>query len=333
MTKAMLSSTSGPPHPTSHQGQPNAGQGGDNQSVSSERIHKGNKFISMFRSFRQKTKATSSQSTRSKSTVKDDSTASAKQSAHLFSTAGNPESIGIDHVVSTIAVKSAPSDVHLPSPPTRPLLNVFPQNVTAPSMHITLPKLGARIETTPQLALCISLLSKTGDTVSQKDDPSQDMSPDTTAHINWVKAMKQNPIEHERTLWLGACMVGEFAKDAFKDSTEIAEMVHIGPVLDKEHYRGLLSCMIAAFDQSVILNVDLLQGLVQLIQSSPPDFLAPDDLVKVLSLLRVRLQGTHQQYSDHPYHLTLAVSRLLDVMADHKVQDLSRVEEHEPLSG
>ncbi|KAG0268560.1 hypothetical protein BGZ96_006683, partial [Linnemannia gamsii] len=90
--------------------------------------------------------------------------------------------------------------------------------------------------------------------------------------------------------------------------------------------------MITAFDQTVLLDVDLLQGLVQLVQSSPPNSLVSDDLIKILSLLRVRLQGTHQQSSEHPYHLTLAVSRLLDVMADHKVQDLNRVEEHEPLS-
>jgi WD40 repeat protein len=249
--------------------------------------------------------------------------------------------VDIEHVVSTTDVKSTSSDVHSPYSPTIPRLDMFPHNIKAPSALITLPKFGARIETTPQLALCIGLLSMACDTVDQQNgqqhdqqhDPSQDMSPDNAAHLDWIKAMKQNPIEHERTLWLGTCMVDEFAKDAFKDSAEIAEMVLIGPVLDKEHYRGLLSCMITAFDQSAILNVDLLQGLVQLVQSSPPDSLVSDDFVKILSLLRVRLQGTHQQSSVHPYHLTLAVSRLLDVMADHKIQDLNRVEEHEPLSG
>src|SRR6202000_2531179 len=123
-------------------------------------------------------------------------------------------------------------------------------------------------------------------------------------------------------LWLGIRMVEEFAKGAFKDSVTIAEMVLIGPVLNKEHYRKLLLCTITAFDQTVLLDVDLLQGLVQLIQSSPPDSLVSDDLVKIFSLLRLRLQGTYQQPSAHSYHLTLAVSRLLDVMADHKVQDL-----------
>ncbi|KAF9115368.1 hypothetical protein BGW39_003063, partial [Mortierella sp. 14UC] len=116
-------------------------------------------------------------------------------------------------------------------------------------------------------------------------------------------------------------------------STEIAEMVLLGPVLDNETYRRLLECATSAFSNAIMLDIDLLQGVVQLVQSAPPESLLPDDLVKILSILRVRLEGTHQQSSVHPFHLTLAVSRVLDVMADHKVKDLSRVVEHEPLSG
>ncbi|KAG0310063.1 hypothetical protein BGZ97_012818, partial [Linnemannia gamsii] len=334
MTKTIISLPSGPPpRPAAHQGQLNAGQNDDNQSVSSKKFLKKNKFFNFFRPSNSKPKTTNSQSASSKPIVKNDSTASTTESAHRPSTVSSPKSVDIDHVVSSTTVKSTLSNVCSPSPPTIPRLDVFPQNIKAPTVRITLPKFGSRIETTPQLALCISLLSKAGDAVDQQNDAFQDTSPDTAVHLNWIKAMKKDPTEHKRTIWLGNCMVDEFARDAFKDSIEIAEMVHIGPVLDKEHYRGLLSCMIAAFEHSIILNVDILQGLVQLVQSAPPNSLLSDDLVKILSLLRVRLQGTHQQSSVHPYHLTLAVSRLLDVMADHKVQDLNRVQDHEPLSG
>ncbi|KAG0288833.1 hypothetical protein BGZ96_007432, partial [Linnemannia gamsii] len=326
MTKATHSTPPGPPpQPASQQGQPNSGQDADDQSVSSQRMRKRDKFVNVFRS---KPKATSPQSTSSKSTVKDESTTS----AHRLSTVVGPGSVDIDHVVSSTAVKNTPSYVRSPSPLTRPRLDVFPQNVRAPTVHITLPKFGTRIESTPQLALCIGLLSKAGDTVDQQDDPLQDMSLDNAAHLTWIRAMEQDLTEQERTLSLGTSMVDEFAKDATKDLTEIAEMVLIGPVLDRQHYRRLLSCMITAFDQAVLLDVDLLQGLVQLIQSAPPESLLSDDLVQIFRILRVRLQITHQQTSLHPYHLTLAISRLLDVMADHKVQNLHRVEEHEPLS-
>ncbi|KAG0288952.1 hypothetical protein BGZ96_007353, partial [Linnemannia gamsii] len=333
MTKTTLSTPPGPPlQPASQQSQTNSGQDDDSQSDSSQRIRKRYRFTKMSRSSSSKPKATNPQSTSSKATVKDDLTASAEESAHRPSTDGSLESVEIEHVVSSTAVMGTSSDARLPPPLIRPHLDVFPQNVRAPTVSITLPDFGARIETTPQLALCIGLLSKAGDIVDQQHDPFQD-SPDNAAHLTWIKAMGQDPTERERILWLGTRMVDEFAKDPSKDLTEIAEMIIIGPVLDKEHYRRLLSCIIIAFDQAVILDVDLLQGLVQLVQSAPSEALLSDDLVKIFRILRIRLQDTHQQTSVHPYHLTLAISRLLDVMADHKVQDLNRVEEHEPLSG
>ncbi|KAG0282449.1 hypothetical protein BGZ96_000467, partial [Linnemannia gamsii] len=319
-----------PPQSASQQGRPNRAQDDDNQSVPPQRIRKKNRFLNMLCwSPSSKSKAANPQSAKSKSAVKGDSTAS----GHRLLTGGSPKSVDIDHVVSITAVKTTPSDARPPSLLTRPRLDVFPQNVRVPTVRITLPKFGARIETTPQLALCIGLLSKVNDTVDQQDGPFRDMSPDTAAHLNWIKAMKQDPIEQERTLWLGTSMVEEFVKDALKDSTKISEMVLIGPVMDREHYRRLLSCMITAFDQAVLLDVDLLQGLVQLVQFAPPESLLSDDLVRIFRILRVRLQDMHQQTSVHPHHLTLAISRVLDVMADHKVQDLNRVEEHEPLSG
>ncbi|KAG0200185.1 hypothetical protein BGX33_011159, partial [Mortierella sp. NVP41] len=234
----------------------------------------------------------------------------------------------VEQAVSDTAVKSLDMKPLPPIPPTKLRLDVFPQNVNKPTVRIHLPEFRARIDTTPQLALCIGLLGN----LTQLENNSQDTLTDMTL-LNWVKAMEQDPIEKNHIRWLGTRMVEEFAMDPLKDSTEIAEIVLLGPVLDRGHYRRLLSCLIKEFEQSTILDVPLLQGLVQLVQSAPPGFLVADDLIKVLSILRIHLQGTHQQSSEHPYHLNLAVSRLLDVMADHKVQDLDRVVEHEPLSG
>ncbi|KAF9111502.1 hypothetical protein BGX30_007585, partial [Mortierella sp. GBA39] len=105
------------------------------------------------------------------------------------------------------------------------------------------------------------------------------------------------------------------------------------PVLDYEHYRKLLSSIISGFNDALLLDVDLLQGLVQLVQSNSPGYLDADDLITIFRILRTRLEGTHGQTSEYSFHLTLAVSRLLDVMAEHQVQDLGRVEDHEPLAG
>ncbi|KAK5822900.1 hypothetical protein F5H01DRAFT_318859 [Linnemannia elongata] len=291
----------------------------ENNSVSSQHVRKRDKIFNLFRSSSAKPKVKQPQST--------------KATRHHLSTVSAEDRVAMDHAVSTTEIKSPISNVQSSALPAKSHLEIFSQNVNSPVVLITLPEFGSRIDTTPQLALCISLLPKGCDLISQEGHPSQLLSSGTAAQLSWIKSMKQDPVEQERLRWVGARMVDEFAKDASKDSIEIAEMVLIGPVLDNEHFRRLLSCTITAFDQALLLDVDLLQGLVQLVQSAPSEALLPDDLVKILRVLRVRLQDTHQQSSVHPFHLTLAVSRLLDVMAEHKVKDLDRVQEHEPLSG
>ncbi|KAK5822947.1 hypothetical protein F5H01DRAFT_318903 [Linnemannia elongata] len=291
----------------------------ENKSVSSKHVRKRDKIFNIFRSSSSESKVKQSQSP--------------KATFHHSSTISADQSIDIDHAVSTTKVKSLASNAQPSAQPTKSPVIVFSQDVNPPVVLITLPEFGSRIDTTPQLAVCIGLLPKNGHPINQEEHSSQVLSSGTASKLAWIQSMKQDPVEQERLRWLGARMVDEYAKDASKDSTEIAEMVLIGPMLDNEHFRRLLSCTIRAFDQALLLDVDLLQGLVQLVQSAPSEALLPDDLVKILRVLRVRLQDTHQQSSVHPFHLTLAVSRLLDVMAEHKVKDLDRVEEHEPLSG
>ncbi|KAF9274747.1 hypothetical protein BGZ88_002814, partial [Linnemannia elongata] len=320
----------------SDQASGDAGDDADDKSVSSQHVRKRHKISNLFRSSRSEGKVKMSQST--KAILGHLSTVSTQYSGdieHEVSGTANTKhavlsSDDIDHAVSTTDV-NRPASIFQPSAlPVNSRVAVFSQNVNLTGILGTLPEFGSRIDNTPQLALCIGLIPENSD---PSNHSSQDLSSGTAAQLAWIKSMRQDSVEQERLRWLGARMVDEFAKGASKTSTEIAEMVLIGPVLDNENYRRLLSCTITAFEQAVLLDVDLLQGLVQLVQSAPSEALHPDDLVKILRILRVRLQDTHQQSSVHPFHLTLAVSRLLDVMAEHKVKDLDRVDEHEPLSG
>ncbi|KAF8948175.1 hypothetical protein BGZ47_006138 [Haplosporangium gracile] len=337
--KAVESSSSRPDRFISHEV-----SDADNEVVSSQPVRKQSKFFGFFRSSNSSPKVKVLPSSKPKESVNRLSTSSTPATPHRISTASTQYTadieneasgtVKIEHAFSGTAVKSPSSDVQPSTLPAEPRLDVFLQNFNKPAIVIPLPEFGARIDATPQLALCIGLLLKDSDALGHKEDLSlQYMSFGTADQLAWLKNTKQDPTEQERLHWLINRIVEEFAKDAFKNSTEIAEIVLLGPVLDSEYYRRLLSCTITAFDQNVLLDVDLLQGLVQLTQSGPRGSLVSDDLVKVLSVLRVRLQRTHQQSSEHLFHLTLAVSRLLDVMADHKIEDLNRVEEHEPLSG
>ncbi|KAI8346108.1 hypothetical protein B0O80DRAFT_247177 [Mortierella sp. GBAus27b] len=69
-----------------------------------------------------------------------------------------------------------------------------------------------------------------------------------------------------------------------------------------------------------------------MIQGADSGYLDADDLVKILGLLSTRLSDTHQQSADHMRQLTLAVSRVLDAMAETQVKGLDRETLHEPLT-
>ncbi|KAG0273751.1 hypothetical protein BGZ95_010467, partial [Linnemannia exigua] len=307
---------------------------GDHKSVSSRGIRKHDRFLSLFRSTSAEPKVNvKPQNSSPKVAAHRLSTTSTTASVHRISTVTTHDNIEIEHAVINTAVQSP---VTKPDPSTlsiEPFRDIFTRNIDKPAVRDPFPALGTRINTNPQPALSLDLLLKYGDATEPQPNLLQNFPSETVAQIAWVKAVKQHPIEQDYIRWLGTCMVEEFAKDPLKDSTEMAEMVLLGPVLDKETYRRLLSCVIAAFEQAVLLDVNHLQGLVQLIQSAPSESLLPDDLVKILRIFRLRLQDNHQQTSVHPFHLTLAVSRVLDVMADHGVEGVRRVEEHEPLSG
>ncbi|KAK3843187.1 MAG: hypothetical protein J3R72DRAFT_420423 [Linnemannia gamsii] len=207
--------------------------------------------------------------------------------------------------------------------------SIFPHNVPAPSLQVPLPAPGARLETTLQLAYCNQLLrtnlslSSATTSITVGQDPSQQASVDT---------LLRNMEEQQKIRELAIRVVEEFVTDGLKNAEEIAEVVLLGPFLTQEYYRKLLSCFIGEFEAAKLLDIDLLQGLVQLVQCAGPEYLQPDDLVRILVVLRTRLQDTHQQTAKHPYYLTHALSCLLDVMVEGKVQDLSRIVDHEPLS-
>ncbi|KAF9541312.1 hypothetical protein EC957_003214 [Mortierella hygrophila] len=206
--------------------------------------------------------------------------------------------------------------------------DIFPQNVNVPLPLVSLPPPSARLETTAQLAYCNSLLhphlsSSLESARASALDPAQRTS---------VDAILLDDDEKAQIRWLVIRVVEEFVADGLKTSDKIAEVILLGSFLGQETYRRLLNSFIAEFETTTLLDIDLLQGLVHLVQCAQPDYLLPDDLIRILVVLRARLQETHQQSTTHSYYLTLAISCLLDVMVEGKVQELNRVVNHEPLS-
>ncbi|KAF8934438.1 hypothetical protein BGZ47_010368 [Haplosporangium gracile] len=167
-------------------------------------------------------------------------------------------------------------------------IDVFPENVPKPVINTDLPRPQQRIERTDQLVYCNNLLLQ--DSLSllrAKKVPILNK-----AELVWLAEIKYELMEQDRLQSIATRMVDKFIQEGIKDSIEIAKIVALGPILQKKPYRKLLSSFIKEFDNSCLLDVDLLQGLVQLVQSVSSGCLISDDLIKIRSILRIRLQDT-----------------------------------------
>jgi len=206
--------------------------------------------------------------------------------------------------------------------------HIFAGDVRPPANNFQLPKKDERLANTPQLVCCLGLLRNT----HSADD---NLEP---AVQQWLQAVEKDKDERERLRAMASDVLGEYyngsknAETRSKDAEAIAEVVCLAPVLDKNEFHKLLRELCAGIEHSSLLDVHRLEGLAKLIQGAGPGHLNADDLVKLLGLLGNRLMNTHQQSSQHMHQLTLAVSHVLDAMADSKVTDLNRVNLHEPLS-
>ncbi|KAG0045796.1 hypothetical protein BGZ83_008991 [Gryganskiella cystojenkinii] len=236
-------------------------------------------------------------------------------------------------LASSVPMPAAPS--FIPAPAIQPVSispGIFPENVSRRESAIQLPKIADHIEDTSQLVFCCSLLTKAAAAAEMSLSlPSSSSAPSilNPAQLEWTQEMESHPLEKEYLHQLIDSMINKFIQHPSKNSESIREIILLGPVLDKEQYRSLLNCFLGEFKRDTILDVELLQGLVQLVQDASVDFLKADDLTQILRVIRTRQQD--QKVDEYLFHLTLAVSNVLNSMVDDKVTGLNRVQEHEPL--
>ncbi|KAF9176983.1 hypothetical protein BGZ51_009329, partial [Haplosporangium sp. Z 767] len=212
---------------------------------------------------------------------------------------------------------------------------IFSQNVAKPDIKYDLPKPDERIASTPQLAYCLGLLLKASSLPSPSSSPLLATAPDEPLDEHqrtWILATTKDVDEQERLHSLAAKLIKAFIDDNLKDISTIAEIVYLAPILGQLHYQKLLGCFIDGIRQSTFLDFNLLEGLAQLLRGAAPGYLLEDDLVKILEVLSMRLQNTHQQSTQHLHQLTLMVSHVLDAMADCDVKGLNHEQLHAPLS-
>ena len=199
---------------------------------------------------------------------------------------------------------------------------IFTENMHPPAIVMKLPEPDERLVSTPQLAWCLSLLKESREIGDILEPVARD----------WLQLVENDEDEHERLEMLAKDVIRKFKEEVIKDGKAVAEVVCLAPVIEKELFKDLLGTFYDGVDQSGLLDIPQLQGIARLIQGADAGYLDADDLVKILGLLSKRLRETHQQSPQHMYELTLAVSFVLDVMADTKVEGLDREMLHAPLS-
>ncbi|KAG0055689.1 hypothetical protein BGZ83_007696 [Gryganskiella cystojenkinii] len=227
--------------------------------------------------------------------------------------------------------------------------NIFSKNVSRIEREIILPNVGSRIDETPQLVHCIDLLARATRTsssststsssspasfstsLSSSTSPSPTSSPLTPPQVQWIQTMSTRTAEQGMICRLPVQMIDKFISRPNKDAEVIQEIVLIGPVLSKEHYRRLLNSFVSEFGSMTLLDVDVLHGLIQLVQDAPPKYLTADDMIQILRIIRKRLEDPAQQSEENTIPLMSALCKVLDIMEFNKVKDLDRVEEHRPL--
>jgi hypothetical protein len=200
--------------------------------------------------------------------------------------------------------------------------HIFAKDLPLPGIALKLPEPDELLNSTRQLVYSLDLLQS-------YHSPDDTLEP---AVRKWLRIVMNDTDEQERLHAMATEIIRAFKRDEIKDAKAVAEVVCLAPVLNKDSFHGLLREFYSGIDHSGLLNIHQLEGLAQLIQEADPGHLNADDLVKILGLLSNRLRDTHQQSENHMHQLTLAVSHILDAMADTRVTGLDRERLHEPLS-
>ncbi|GJJ77534.1 hypothetical protein EMPS_09893 [Entomortierella parvispora] len=196
----------------------------------------------------------------------------------------------------------------------------FTKDVNPVPIHCTLPGPDEQLQTTYQLVYSLQLLQ---DSVHEED-----LTPEA---LQWRHCTRNNLDEKDRLQTIAVQIVQTFRSNATKDAAAVAEVVQLAPVLDSEYSRLLLTSFTDTICQSQHLHVHLVAGLVNVMQGAAPGSISSNDLVVVLQSLLKKLQSTHPESTRDRHHLLLAISQVLDTMADTDIGSLDRDALHAPL--
>ncbi|KAF8962370.1 hypothetical protein BGZ46_001183 [Entomortierella lignicola] len=262
-----------------------------------------------------------------------DSGSSNQSSSNLSPLTVTPSSVIIDRQISDSKMFQSPTGTLVQetttikvekviSTPTGPIShissNIFERDVSPPTPKDTLSNMTGHVTNVQQLVHCLNLLTTSSEELESNE-------------LEWIQKAREDPDEKIQLEDMTTDLIRAFARDELKSCDDVDEVVWLAPVLDQYYFRKLLQLIIDGINHSTLLQVDMVDGLVRMMRNAGTRPIDSGDLVKILDLLTSRLNSTHDQSSQQIYNLTLAVSAVLDSMADNNVTGLSREQLHGPL--
>lgn len=200
--------------------------------------------------------------------------------------------------------------------------HIFARNPTLSPIEFNLPEMDERLASTPQLVYCLTLLKS----CHPLDDTINPVV------YNWLQAIEKDTGEQDRLKTLATEMARTFKREGSKDDKTITEVAYLAPVLDKDVFQDLFQGLYMTINHSDSLSFHQLEGLARMIQDADSGNISADHLLQVLEILGRRARDIHRQSGQQTYQVTLAISHILDAIADTKLTDSDRERLHESLS-
>ncbi|KAG0002688.1 hypothetical protein BGZ65_002415, partial [Modicella reniformis] len=202
-------------------------------------------------------------------------------------------------------------------------LHIFAENMRPPTIPFKGSKPGERIESTPQLAYCLGLLND-----------REALSKDSVEKDAWDWVNNPDTITHEKKRLedLAMQVVEAFCSSEFKHAKIIAEVLCLAPVLEMNDFRRLVNKIFQEITKSTFVDLPLLQGFAQLIQSAKPGYLVSKDLKIILERIKGSLDSPNKNSPREIYQLLLTTSTVLDAMASAGIKEFKEDDLRGPLA-
>lgn len=191
------------------------------------------------------------------------------------------------------------------------------------------------LSTNPSTKKIIALKQFTDNPTIMNPREYKDLSDikNTRELANFLTQVPKNDKEYQELKKLALSIIEAFAQREVTSKALIVEVKTLAVCENEEVIMPMLEQFTKRIRDAVLLDVNLLDGLADILRHINPELLNASDLSQMLIVIHERLKKELEVCNEEKNLLSLiqAISNLLASMADANVKGLNRVNQHEPL--